>query len=320
MKTGSRAPDWEDLRCFAAVARYGGLSPAARALGVSHATVGRRLERLTAALGAALFDRSGDRFMPTDAGRAALERVAAMEAAAHGLTGADLTDPPADKSEISGLARLTAPRGLADLWLAPRLADLARRHPRIDVALAGDSRALSLSRREADVALRLAEPKDGDFIARKLRRMTYGLYVAADGWDGSRYVAYEDESLPETGWLRRWEQRRPPGGRRAVLRADSLTAQLAACRAGVGAALLPRYLAAACPDLIETPPLEPPLERGVWLLTRRRSSQNSATDNRAAQAVADWLVDLFDCEGGAFDAPSRAPGLGPNPAANPAAG
>lgn len=287
-------PDWEDLRCFAAVVRHGGLSAAARALGVAHTTIARRLNRLEQAVETALFDRADGGFALTAAGRRALDSVAEMEKAAHGVQPAAFVAP---ETAVRGLVRLTLPRTLADVWLAPRLGELAQRHPGVDLILLAEFRNLSLARREADVALRLLEPADGDFIARRLCQMAYGLYAAPElaarlaAGEPPAHISYIDPALPESRWLR---QAAP--AERVALRTDSLLAQVAACQAGVGLALLPRYIARNCGGLVEQPPPAPLIRRGIWLLTRR--DQRRA---EPARAVADFLTDLLDRERPVFE-------------------
>jgi DNA-binding transcriptional LysR family regulator len=74
--------NWDDLRIFLALARGGTLTTAAKALGVSHPTVSRRVQALEKQIGARLFDRLPDRFVPTGAGEELLADSEAMEKAA----------------------------------------------------------------------------------------------------------------------------------------------------------------------------------------------------------------------------------------------
>ena len=175
MPDRKRTPDldWQDVRYFVALARYGTLAATARALRVNHATVARRIENLEALLGCALFERRPEGYMLTVEGKAALAEAAAMDEAA-----LSLRDRLKAGSEIRGLVRLTAPRSLLDYFLVQRLGDLYERHPGIDLELIGDARVLSLARRDADMALRMGSPKDSDLIARRLGTVRYGLYAS----------------------------------------------------------------------------------------------------------------------------------------------
>ena len=175
---GSGALDklvWDDLRFFAEVAQQGSLSAAARALGVDHATVGRRLQRLEAMLCRPLFDRRGGGFDLTADGREVLVHAEAMDKAALAVARFGAGAPA-----LSGTIRVTATEALASHYLTPRLAEFQTLHPDIDITLLNDDRNLSIARREADLALRLALPADGDLTARRLTTLGYGLYEAAD--------------------------------------------------------------------------------------------------------------------------------------------
>ena len=166
------APDWEDVRFFVALARHGSLSAAARAIGVNHATVSRRVAGLEAALGARLLERRPTGYVLTAPGRAVLQEAAAMEQAAARLPRFDVVPP------VSGLVRLSAPPSLAETFLTTRFGALLDRHPGLDIALVAEHRLASLSRREADLALRLGRPEDGDIIARRLVGIEFGFYAA----------------------------------------------------------------------------------------------------------------------------------------------
>lgn len=278
----TEALDWEDLRHFLALARHGTLSATARTLGVNHATVSRRVTALEAALGRVLFDRRADGYALTAAGQAIAEQAAPMEAAALAAL-RSLDRGPG----LSGLVRLTTTRALADCAVAPRLGGLARAHPAIDLELVTGSRAFSLARREADLALRLGRPRDSALRGRKLATIAHAFY-AAPLWcdDGMRapLIGFDPDShaVPEAAWLDRFAV-----GRRFALRSDSWTAQAAAASAGLGLALLPSYVAALFPQLqrVDLGALPPPAE--LWLLVR----PDLAAVPRV-RAVADFLAGL----------------------------
>lgn len=262
---GSGALDklvWDDLRFFAEVAQQGSLSAAARALGVDHATVGRRLQRLEAMLCRPLFDRRGGGFDLTADGREVLVHAEAMDKAALAVARFGAGAPA-----LTGTIRLTATEALASHYLTPLLAEFQTLHPDIDIALLNDDRNLSIARREADLALRLALPADGDLTSRRLTTLGYGLYEAANEQEGpaDRYVGYAEDHdhLPETGWLR---QLAPSG--RIVFRSNSLSAQAAAIASGSGRGFLPHYLARGYGTL-RLLPSDSALSRELWLLVHR---------------------------------------------------
>lgn len=281
--------DWEDVRFFLALARHGSLSAAARALRVNHATVSRRVAGLEQTLGAVLFERRPGGYVLTEAGSRALDRAAAMAEAAEGLR-------RGGAGQASGLVRLTATRSLGDGFLLPHLAEFQRRHPGIDVELISDSRAMSLARFEADLALRLSRPADGDVKARRLATLTFGLY-AGDDWrrrlaagETPRFVGFDEAGahVPEAVWLARHFPRA-----RMAFRANSHLTQRDAVAAGMGVAVLPRFLAE--PGLCRWEhPLRPP-ERELWMLWRPDAAPGSAVG-----LLADFLRRLFLEQKGRF--------------------
>ena len=121
--------DWEDVRFFVGLARHRSLSATARALGVTHATVARRVTALERALGAPLFERRPDGFQLTPAGQHALDTAATMDEAAQTLRRLSPSRP------LAGLLRLTATPALAEAFLIPVVAELSSLHPALDVEM-----------------------------------------------------------------------------------------------------------------------------------------------------------------------------------------
>ncbi|PWC36354.1 LysR family transcriptional regulator [Azospirillum sp. TSO35-2] len=282
--------NWDDLRVFLALARSGSLSATARALGVDHSTVARRVAALESDLGVRLFDRLPRGYAPTpegeefvDLARRVEDGVLAVERHARGQPG-----------EPAGTVRLSAPPALASHFLAPRLARLRRSMPKLVVELIGDIRAVSLTRREADLALRLSRPEDDGLIARRIGAMGYGLYAARDYLDGHAPADWEfigyDESLghvPQQHWLRQ-----VAGDRPVAFRANDLMSLHAAARAGIGIAAIPHFLGRSDPALTMVPAeATPPRPRDLWLLVHpdlRRSAR--------VRAVMDALVAIITAE------------------------
>lgn len=259
----TEALNWEDLRHVLALARHGTLSATARTLGVNHATVARRVAALEAAVGRTLFDRRADGYALTADGQTLMEAAAPMEAAA--LAVLHRLDHGAG---LSGVVRLTATRAMADGFLAPRLGALAASHPGIALELVTGSRAFSLARREADLALRLGRPADSSLRGRKVARVGHAFY-AAEAWraqpQAAPLIGFDGDShgVPEAAWLDRFAS-----GRRFALRSDSWTTQAAAAAAGLGVALLPHYLAALHLGLAPVEMGAVPPDAELWLLVR----------------------------------------------------
>ncbi|MFG1378329.1 LysR family transcriptional regulator [Xanthobacter autotrophicus] len=286
------ALDWEDARFFAALARHGSLSATARALGVNHATVARRVAAMEQALGEKLFERRPDGYGLTPAGTRALEAADAMEKAARRLLRAQEPRP------LGGLVRIATTPSLADLYLVPRLAALTQRHPAIDVEIVSERRLASLARREADIALRLGVPKDADVIALRLATLAFGYYGTPD-WRSRIaagaapvFVGFDKANahLPEAAFLARHFPRA-----RLAVRANTQSTQAIAVRAGHGIALLPRFIGAGEPELVPVPLAPLPPTRELFLLTNRLSA-----DDGTVRAVRDGLAALFHADAALF--------------------
>ena len=142
---------WDDLQTFLAIARQGTLSAAARELGVTQPTMGRRLTAMERRMGARLLQRLPSGFALTALGESVLANAERIEAEA---LAAERTIVGRDVA-LEGVVRLTTVETLADRVVAPAMARLQQVHPGIVVELVPDMRTLSLSKREADIALRM---------------------------------------------------------------------------------------------------------------------------------------------------------------------
>ncbi|MEL3892243.1 LysR family transcriptional regulator [Ferrovibrio sp. MS7] len=276
--------DWNDLRYLLELSRQGSLSGAARALGVNHATVGRRLDALEQQLGAALTERAGRQWRLTALGQEALAAASRIEEPALQIERL----AAGRNASYGGHLRLTGTEGAAMLLLVPALLELRRRHPGLTVTLLTDHKPLSLARREADLALRWARPRGGELYARKLGEVPFRLYVR-DGFQASAQplptLGYDEslDELPEQRWLLKQPERF-----RFVFRCNSMPVLLSALRAGLGAGLLPEFAARQWPDLI---PLEkaPALSRELWLV-RHKDTRQAPRLRAAADAIAESIV------------------------------
>jgi len=279
--------NWDDARIFLAIARSGQILGAARALGLNHATVARRLDALEAALGTRLIARTthgseltteGERFL-VHAERVESEMLAAREAAG------------AEDAAVSGTVRVGAPDGFGVAFLAPRIGELVERHTGLVIELVPVPRAFSLSRREADIAVTLERPREGRLVARKLTDYTLGLYASRtylarhgapktlEDLAAHRLVGYVDDllyaaSLDYTAeFLKSW---------RSSLAVSSAMGQTEAVRAGAGIGILHAFMARRDPDLLPVLP-QHTLTRSYWTVIHE--------DLRAIRRVA--LVSEF---------------------------
>ncbi|WP_354001213.1 LysR family transcriptional regulator [Tabrizicola thermarum] len=167
-------PDWSLIRSFLAVAEAGSLSAAARTTGISQPTLGRHVQAVEAALGVTLFTRVAQGLALTEAGRALVPAARAMRAAAAELA---LT-ARGQAAGIEGTVRITASRVVSHAILPPILARLRQSEPGIQIDLVPSDTTENLLFGEADIALRMYRPTQGDLVARQIGAVPLGLYAA----------------------------------------------------------------------------------------------------------------------------------------------
>ena len=275
--------DWEDIRHFVALAREGTLSAAARTLGVDHATVARRVAALEASTGLKLVDRRARATLLTEDGRRIAAVAAPMEEAAFALS----RTAQAAKPGVGGEVTISAPPNFASAVIAPQLVRLRQQHPGIRIKLMGEKRRASLSRREADVALRLSRPVETGLFMRKIGSFGFSLYGAPAYLNKTpphafAFIGYDASMAesPQEVWLRA-----VIGEREVVLRTNDLETQIAAARSGLGVAALPHYLGEGDPRLQRHDVPGRPVSRDVWLLVHRDLRQVPPV-----RAVMEFLV------------------------------
>ncbi|PWC49798.1 LysR family transcriptional regulator [Azospirillum sp. TSA6c] len=233
--------NWDDFRYLLAVARHGSLSAAARVLGVNHSTVLRRVTALEQAMGARLFDKLPGGYVLTAAGdemqRVAQKMEEDLAAANRLLSGRD--------TRISGSLRVTTV-DILTLYVLPRhIAAFRRRHPDLRVDLVAAEASLSLTRREADVAIRATTSPPENLVGRAVSGLAFAVYggagyleEAGTGGDLDRHPWVGlDESFDHTN-LAHWMKRMVPAGS-VRYRVNSVAGAVEAVRAGIGLGLLP---------------------------------------------------------------------------------
>lgn len=252
---------WDLLRVVLALGRGGTLSAAARTLGVDHTTVARHLESLELELAAPLFERSPLGFTPTALGDEVLATAERMEGEVIGL----LRRSEGKVSQLTGLVRLTTTPFLSARLFAPALGGFLRLHPGLQVQLVGDNRTLDLSRREADVAVRMSRPHVPGLVARRLGEMAYAFYAGAADmrpFSEQMFLAYEDTSN-DFGQELFLSKIVPP--ERIALRSNLTQVLIESARAGVGCAALPCLAGEGDASLRRVPSPRPMQSMPLWL-------------------------------------------------------
>jgi DNA-binding transcriptional LysR family regulator len=281
--------DWDELRIVLAVARSGSLSGAAKALGVTQPTVGRRLDALEQRLRTRLFERRPTGLTATAATRGLLAHAERMEAEAFAAE----RSLAARDDGVTGVVRVTGSEWLCVRVLAPAIAPLLARNPGLVIDLVADTRHLNLVRREADLAIRPRAFEQQTVYQRRIGRIELGLYASADylartrtetfvdGGTGHAVIAMVDEVGDiARGWLTSHARHA-----RVVARVNGREQMATLAAAGAGLACLPRVLGDALPALrrVATDVALP--VRALWLGVHREMR-----DAPRVRATIDALV------------------------------
>ena len=237
-------PDLADLETFVAVADAGGVSPAARRLGLPKSMVSRRLARLEHELGAVLLTRTTRGAALTEAGATFREHAVRV-----GVEMELARDSIAPEGDVRGLLRVSAPLSFGPTHIAPVLAELARRHRKLQVHASYSDRLVDLVTEGFDAAIRLGYLADSRLLARRIRSFRARVvasptYVAAHGAPKTpEEVGGHPALMQGTEAWRFMDGEREcavhPQGR---FKADNGQALVAAALAGIGIAALPDFL------------------------------------------------------------------------------
>lgn len=284
--------DWNDLRYVLAMHRTGSFTDAGRKVGVSETTVSRRIAALEDRLGLKLVQKAGSAgYEVSDLGRLVLEHAEIVEQQAGAIL-----ELAGNKATTIGTVRLSAVPLVINRILVPELHRLQDKHPELVLELIPESRNIDLTKREADLAIRLARPVTGGLktSARRIGQLQYAVFgqgsADSDKSDRSNWIIYDESqaSFPQAIWLNAAlaQGKDAPSPLRV---ADAETA-IEAIASGLGKSILPRRVAAMDQRLRElvrpmgTPPLP---KRDVWLM-----SHSSQVGSVSVNAVKDWLADI----------------------------
>lgn len=263
--------DWDDIKVMLALARKGSARGAAQVLGVSNSTVTRRLDELEHTLKTHLFDRTPDGYRMTAAAEQLLptaehveELILAAERRIHG-----------EDQHLEGPIRVTLPDAGGMGALMHRLARFAEEYPGIDLEVSASTEALDLSRREADIAVRVmpAGVKPPDYlIGRYLSPLTASAYVHRDllreddpadvshlSWVGKAPAGQKEDWLVNTDFP-------DHPVRHAIL---DLSLVVAAARARMGMVYMPCFMASDEEKIVRVPGARIVHHSDMWVLTHK---------------------------------------------------
>lgn len=239
---------WDDHRYFLAIARARSLTGAARVLGVSQPTVSRRLDGMERSLNTRLFLRTRKGYELTPVGLELFETVTGVE---QQLNEADRNILGRD-TEISGLLRFTSTEIFINGYLGTHIWRFLRQNPEIEFQMTCTQSLLSISRREADIAVRFTEKPPDTLIGRRVGTVAYSIYASADRADAVagaemqdlEWIGMHDETFNRMLYGTFLPSTRPKH------RTDNMAAMQAMVRAGLGVSILPCYAADPDPSLV----------------------------------------------------------------------
>ena len=256
--------DWDKLRIFHAVAEAGSFTHAGESLNLSQSAVSRQISALEESLNVSLFHRHARGLILNEQGEL-LYRTAHEVFAKLAMAEAQLSE---SKDRPKGQLKVTTTVALGSTWLTPRMGEFLDVYPDVTVDLLLDDRELDLSMREADVAIRMAPPRQPELIQRHLMTVhlniyaapayikRYGLPKTVEELDNHKVIVYGEATrppVPDTNLLMRLgakgdERRRPS------LTVNNVYAIQRAAEAGLGLAALPEFMVQGTSNLVRVLP------------------------------------------------------------------
>ena len=264
-----------------AVARSKTLRASALSLRVDQSTVSRRIAALEAALGVRLFERLDGAMTATRAGETVIDAAERVE---HQIL--LIRERVANQDAVTaGSVRVTTVTTIANHILVPAMSHLRSRHPALSVELVSDNSNLSITRREADIAVRFARPsKDEGMLCQRIGKIDYAVFHATGTKpDVLPWLTYENSqaNIPHARWI---ASKMREGETAALLANDSEAIFRAVC-SGLGKSLLPTFLQSRFKELQALPDYGTVLSREVWLIVHPRIRHLARV-----QVVMTWIV------------------------------
>lgn len=275
-KNRSLLTDWDTLRLVLSIDRYGGVSGAARYLGVTHATVSRRLARAEQDAGQAFFERLPAGLRLTEIGKSVLQHGLRVEIEFNALERHLMSK----EGSLAGPLRVTIPPLMMTDEVSQDIADFAAQFPDIHLEFVGDNNLLNLHQREADVAIRVTNKPPETLWGRKLTDQSAG-YYAATAWLAQSPIKQGDLSaeLPIvsfTSWANPIPKKLKDRSARVqvVAKSDDMMTAMQLVRAGLGVTRMPKVLGDSLADVARIEALDWDHYLPLWILTHSDLRKN----------------------------------------------
>jgi DNA-binding transcriptional LysR family regulator len=255
---------WDDLRTVLELVRRGSLAGAGAALGVNYTTVARRIRRAEEAYGEPLFERMADGYHPTKAAVLIAEHAQGMEQAEHDL----MRRLKGAETQLTGPLTITASQLLIANFLSPVLDQFTQAHPKVDLRIRATNAWLDLSRREADLAIRISRTPGDALTGLRLLKQESASFANAE-W--AARIAQDPTAMVD--WIVYEDY---PGMPKAVspdypnmqvrFRFDDIVAMIGAAQAGLGVVRTPLFLGRSTAGLLQVPVLPPQPYPDIWVV------------------------------------------------------
>lgn len=267
-----RMLNWDDLKLFLAISRFGTLSQAAKHLNVQHSTVSRRLKSLEKSLGITLVRRNKGKYELTRAGVQLQTTAINMEKEIISFDGSFLNiDEP-----LSGPLKVSTVNSLATTVLLPMFKNFSKAHPEIELHLMVSNSTVNLTNREADVAIRLSNSPPETLIGKQIATLSSAPYGSHE------YLEEYGQDKQQIEWLgvsccdyhRDWTREENSHKKHRFYSDDSLLTK-AALKQGLGVSYLFCVEGDIDPDLKRFRDPEPRHDLGLWFLNHPDSRENA---------------------------------------------
>lgn len=297
--------NWDNIRFFIAVARSNTVSAAAAGLGVTHATVLRRIGNFEQELGLKLFHRLQSGYQLTEMGELLLQRALKVEEQTAALT----REVEGRDQQLAGRIRVSQPENdVLDLY--PLYAKFIKQYPEIQLEIAASHYEASLARREADVAIRFTNTPTETLVGRCIGKVTFGAYCNKQYFRRLKGREFKNpKDLADIDWVIwrggsgvvggdlqcEWLQEKVAAPK-IVLQASSVSDVISAARAGIGVGLVSHIVAHHYRDLMPLPRTEIVGHMDVWVLAHQDLRKLPRVQH-FMRFMADGLKDLLRTTG-----------------------
>jgi DNA-binding transcriptional LysR family regulator len=251
--------DWDKLKIFHAVTQAGSFTKAAEVLNLSQSAISRQIQSLEYELKTTLYERHARGLSLTENGEILYKTANEVISKIKDVE-SDLMDK---KDKPSGKIVVTTVVGFGGIWLTPRIQEFMEKNPDIEVELIVTDQELDLSTREADIAIWMRQPKQLNYIQKKIIDINYHIYGSskylekygvprtAKDLDKHNLITYgrgTPSPLSQKEWILKLGTKIK---RKSVMKVNNIYALLLAVDSGVGLAALPDYMVTGKTGLVK---------------------------------------------------------------------